>query len=109
MDVFLLQVSMDLLGAQSIINGDCSCIFPYMANADTPEGSHHAMDAFAVRQLLQCAAAHRQHGGFAPVSYTHLDVYKRQWVLFYQNINGRFFYSCYLQIFIIIIVGNFKL
>ena len=32
MDVFLLQVSMDLLGAQSIINGDCSCIFPYMAN-----------------------------------------------------------------------------
>ena len=29
---FLLQVSMDLLGVQSIINGDCSCIFPYMAD-----------------------------------------------------------------------------
>lgn len=32
---------------------------------DAPEGGNHTMDAFAVRQLLQCAAAHRQHGGFA--------------------------------------------
>ncbi len=40
--LFLLQVSMDLLGAQSIINGDCSCIFPYMANTVL----HHATGRF---------------------------------------------------------------
>ena len=56
MDVFLLQVSMDLLGGQSIINGDCSCIFPYMANNVLRSATGHGRgkrDISGIKRLIR--------------------------------------------------------
>ena len=53
---FLLQVSMDLLGAQSIINGDCSCIFPYMANTVLRNATGHdrgERDISSINRLIR--------------------------------------------------------
>ena len=53
---FLLQVSMDLLGAQSIINGDCSCIFPYMANTVLRNATEHdrgERDISSINRLIR--------------------------------------------------------
>ena len=47
---------MDLLGAQSIINGDCSCIFPYMANTVLRNAMGHVReerDISSINRLIR--------------------------------------------------------
>ena len=47
---------MDLFGYQSIINGDCSCIFPYMANNVLPSATGHGRgkrDISGIKRLIR--------------------------------------------------------
>ena len=47
---------MDLFGYQSIINGDCSCIFPYMANNVLRSATGHGRgkrDISGIKRLIR--------------------------------------------------------
>ena len=44
---------MDLFGYQSIINGDCSCIFPYMANNVLRSATGHGKGRSEMFRMLQ--------------------------------------------------------